>query len=293
MYNLPAMMLRSHPHLKGILLSLSAFSLFALGDAGYKFISPHYSPFILLFYGSLFIVLILLAASPRLGGVRAVRASRHLKFHALRGIVLFFQALLFIVGLSAMSMAKAYALVFIAPFIAGILATLFLKEKASTAQWLATAAGFAGVLIVLRPGAMPLDLASLAVLASAFLFSVSNIIARRIGDGDALLTWGLAPELSYLACAALAVIPVFEIPEAVHLIILFFIAASSAIALICLSLAFVHAPAHIAAPFHYVQMLWGIAFGYIIFGDTLDIWTAAGAAVIVASGIWLIRGSHK
>jgi len=53
------------------------------------------------------------------------------------------------------------------------------------------------------------------------------------------------------------------------------------------------AAAAIVAPFHYIQMLWAILFGYIIFNDRPDIWIGLGAAIIIASGVWLIRHEHS
>jgi drug/metabolite transporter (DMT)-like permease len=63
----------------------------------------------------------------------------------------------------------------------------------------------------------------------------------------------------------------------------------SALGGICLARAFAFARTATAASFHYVQMLWGVGLGYFIFGETVDLWTAVGAMVIIAGGLWLIR----
>ena len=285
-----------HPHAKGILLSIAGFSLFSLGDAAYKYLSPHYPAMVMLFFASLCVVLCLLALSPKLGGLKRTFKSPNLKFHLLRGIVMFLQGYTFIWAIGFMPMAKAYALVFIAPFITALLGVLWLRDHIGTRQLLAIAGGFTGVLIVLRPGMVPLELPSLVMLLSAALFSMLSISARwiaRRGANDPMLVWGLLPELVVLCCASLIAAPVLTMPEPFHLALLFFIGATSAAGTICMALAFIAAPPAIAAPFHYIQMLWAVALGYLLFGDTLDVWTALGSTIIIASGIWLVRQSKS
>lgn len=282
-------------NMKGIFLAVAAFSLFSAGDAAYKHLSPHYSSFTLLFYASFFSLPLYLAVSPWLGGVGRTFRSRNLRLHLVRGFMLFFQTLLFVLGLGAMDMAKAYALVFAAPFIAPALSAVFLKEHASRQQWLVIAAGFCGVLVILRPGIIPVDFSSLSLIASAFLFSLSNVLARYMGreKDETMLAWGFLPEFSTCLCAAIAVIPVFVVPAPAHIALLFFIAAVGVAGMTCISLAFAKSPSAVVAPFHYIQMVWGTGFGYLLFGDVPDGWTAAGAAIIIASGLWLIRHDGK
>src|SRR5690606_23755595 len=113
-----------------------------------------------------------------LGGIRPTLRSRNIRLHFLRGILLFAQFCLLMYGFSQLTMAKTYALVFVAPFIVTLLSIPLLKEKVSPAEWGAIALGFCGVLVILRPGLVAIDLASLAVLGAALLFSLYNILAR-------------------------------------------------------------------------------------------------------------------
>jgi drug/metabolite transporter (DMT)-like permease len=250
-------------HIKGIGLSAAAFSLFSLGDAAYKYLTPFYSTYVLIFYVSFFGSLLFLAVSPWMGGVRRAVAGKNFRLHVLRGVVLYFQVMLFVIGLAALPMASAYALVFAAPFIAAVLSIVLLGERAGWKQWLVIAAGFSGVLVILRPGLVPVQPASLALIGSAFLFSLSNILARRMGrnGGNTLLAWGLVPEMTICLCALATFIPFFTVPAPAHLLLLLYIAATAIGGMICISVAFASAPAAVAAPFHYIQIVWGRRWG--------------------------------
>lgn len=280
---------KTYAPLKGILLSLAGFSFWAMGDAILKFLSTDYHIATLIFYNALIAVACFLLAAPKLGGLSPTFRSRKMKWHVLRGGLILIQMFLIVYAFSHMSLAKTYALIFAAPFFATILAIPLLKEHVTVKQILSVALGFIGILIILRPGMIPLSIPVIAAITAALVFSLSNLIVRHIDDGnEPLLAWPLIPEIIILLGSACLFLFHPEIPDTQHLPHIVFLGITSAAGLLCVSLAFVYAPAALAAPFHYVQMLWAIALGYIIFGDTLDLWTGAGAAIIVASGIWLI-----
>lgn len=279
-------------NIKGILLAITAFSLFAISDALCKYLTSYYSVIAISFYVAISVIFCLLLAAPKLGGVKKTFKTRNMKLHLLRGFILFVQFACIMYGFSQLSMAETYALIFTAPFIMTILSIPLLKEKVTGTQWLAIALGFCGVLIILRPGMVPIDLAALAVLGSALLFSLYNIIARFMRDSDeTLLSWALLPELPFLLCASVAVSFMFVVPTPIHMLIFLVSGALACVAIICMAQAFVHAPPAIAAPFHYTQMIWAIGLGYLFFGDVIDIWVGIGSVIIIISGLWLIRNN--
>ena len=279
-------------NMKGIILSASGFTIWALGDALIKHLTGFYSVSAIVFYNACIVTLLFLAAAPWLGGLKQTFRTKKMKLHLLRGFLFFLQIAFVIYGFSQMSMAKTYAIVFSSPFIASILSIPLLGEKITVKQWLAIALGFCGVLIVLRPGIIPLDMAALSVLAGALVFSLTNIIVRIIEkpgeNSETMISWGLLPELVVLTCAFLMFLPQFALPAAEHIVMFILLAMTSAVGMIMISFAFRLAAPAVAAPFHYVQMLWGVVLGYLVFGDVLDFWTGLGASVIIASGLWLI-----
>lgn len=293
LYIPPIMAFKYNDTLKGILLSAAGFSLFAVGDAVFKYLTSYYTSFQLVFFSSVFVLLTLLILSPNLGGIRATLKTTYLKFHLLKGLLFSVQMVLFLYGIAHMSLPKVYSLIFIAPFITALLSIPLLKEKISWQNWLAILLGFSGVLVILRPGLIPIDVASLAVMGSALLFSIANIITRYIGDGETMLAWGLYPELVIFFVSFFMVLNDFTVPTLPHIGLFAFIGFLSALGLISIALSFAKAPAAIVAPFHYVQMIWGILLGYVIFHETLDLWTGTGASIIILSGIWMVRNEYK
>ena len=276
--------------LLGVLFAIGGFSSFAFGDVIIKYLRDYYTPYTIAFFTTLFCSVILVAFSSKLGGLRRSLASKKLKFHLFRGLLLAVEFILFIYGFAYLPMSTAYALIFITPFVASLMAIPLLGERVKTKQWAAILLGFAGVLIVLRPGMVPLGLPVIATLIGACFFAASNVMVRVIGEKDeTVLSFALLAELVICGVSFMLYLTAPELPTLNHMLLLVVVGIFSAIALLLLPMAFLRAPAATISPFHYIQMLWGIIFGYIFFGDGVDVWVALGSAVIIASGIWLIR----
>lgn len=276
--------------LLGILFALGGFSSFAFGDVMIKYLGDYYTPYTIAFFTTLFCSMILAGFTPKFGGFRKTFGSKKIKLHIVRGFLMAGQFTLLIYGLSQLPMTTTYALIFAAPFIASLLAIPLLGERVSVRQWVLILLGFTGVLVILRPGFIPLSLPVVGVIIGAFFFAMTNVMVRMIGEkNETIMSFALVPEM--VICAVTFVLFLFnpEWPSLNHLFLLIFCGAFSAVALVLVPLAFLKAPAAVISPFHYVQMLWGIIFGYIFFGDVMDVWTTTGAVIIIASGILLIR----
>jgi drug/metabolite transporter (DMT)-like permease len=275
---------------KGILLSLLGFSLLSFGDATIKYLSSYYTTYSLVLYNSLFGLLVLLLLSPWLGGIRNTLKDKRYKLHLLRGALVFVQLSLIVYSFSKLPLAKAYAIAFVAPIFSALLAIPLLKDKLNWRHVVGIVVGFTGVLIILRPGLIPLELASMAALLSALFFSLVNITARYMRyTTHTLMSWSLYPHLVIIAISLLFFSDELQWLRVGDVGYLLFMGGLSALGGICLARAFAYASTATAASFHYVQMPWAVGLGYFIFGDTVDLWTLLGAVVIIASGLWLIR----
>lgn len=275
---------------KGILLALLGFSLLSFGDATIKYLSSYYSTYSLVLYNSVFGLSLLLLLSPWLGGISNTLKDKRIKLHLLRGVLVFVQLSLIVYAFTQLPLAKAYAISFVAPMFSALLAIPLLKDRLSWKHVMIIGVGFAGVLIILRPGLIPLEMASLAALISALFFSLANIIARYMRNGQhTLLSWAFYPHLVIISILLVFFWADLQAPRLQDLLYLAFMGGVSAFGAISLARAFAHARTATAASFHYVQMLWGVLLGYFIFGDMVDLWTAVGAVVIIASGLWLMR----
>ncbi len=279
-----------HGVAKGIALALLGFSLLSFGDAAIKYLSSHYATYSLVLYNSVFGLIVLLALSPWLGGVKATLTDKRILWHLLRGVLVFVQLSLIVYAFTQLPLAKAYAIAFVAPIFSALLGIPLLKDRVSWKHMAVMLLGFSGVLVILRPGLIPLELASLAALLSALFFSLVNITARHMRDTQhTLLSWAFYPHVVIITILLSLFFEELQWLRYGDLPYLLFMGAVSAFGAICIARAFAHARTATAASFQYVQMLWGALLGYFIFGDTVDAWTAIGSVIIIGSGLWLMR----
>jgi drug/metabolite transporter (DMT)-like permease len=173
-------------------------------------------------------------------------------------------------------MAEAFALIFLLPAFVTILSVVFLKEQVGWRRWLAVAIGFAGVLVVLRPGFRELSIGHLGALAGGMGGAVGIIIFRVMGKSEkriSLYTSGLVGPI--VICGAL-MLPTYLAGYGLL----------AALANILLMLAANHAPASAIASPQYSQMIWAILFGYFVFHDHIDMAMLIGIVLIVISGLF-------
>jgi drug/metabolite transporter (DMT)-like permease len=197
---------------------------------------------------------------------------------------------LFAFGVNKLSLASAYSIFFIAPILITAMSVFILKEKVDTARWIAIATGMAGVLVVLRPdGAGFISIGGLAILAAAVCYAVSAIAARvlaRTDRSEHMMLWLM---VMMAAGASLLALPGWIAVEAAHVPLLFVLAISGFFAQLAINEAFSHGEASVVAPFEYSALAWGVAIDWLLWHTLPDRSTLLGAAIIIGSGIYLIR----
>lgn len=275
-------------------MAAGGFGLFAVGDATGKLLSGELNAFQISFWYGVFSVLSLAIFSPFLGGIGRTLKTRKLKWHALRGFCTGLMPPLIYYGLAYMPMVTFYTLVFLAPLFTVILSMLVFGEHVTLKRWGLIAAGFIGVAIAMNPwealsGANDLSLLPvLAILATAFIFAVRNLLVKKLGDDETMLSLSLFPSLGIIVLSAIPVFSDFTLPLWHELAALWLIGFTSASGLIILSLAFRMADSALVAPLHYTQLFWGAILGAILFGEWPDGWMIAGAVIVVGSGAVLL-----
>ena len=195
---------------------------------------------------------------------------------------------LFFFAVPHVGLAKASVINFVAPFMVMLLAVPMLGERLALRRFLAVAGGFAGVVVVIRPGFDALDWASIAILASSFFFALFQCYSRLAAAVD-------RPETSILysvlagAIVMSAVVPFgFVMPRTLlDGAIMASLGLVGATGHYFMARAFAHADASIISPFLYWQLLGAVAVGFWLFGDLPDAWTWIGAAMIVTAGLFL------
>lgn len=276
-------------NLRGIRAMLVAVLVFSVMDATLKLLTGQFPPMqvaALRCLTSLPLVSAWLVGRGALRSALRVRWSLHL-LRALLGVV---TLALFAYGVKALSLAEAYAIFFVGPILITALAAHVLRERVNGARWTAIGVGMAGVLVILRPsGAGFLTLAGLAVLASAVCYAGSAVSARVLARTDRpehMSFWVMV--LMAVAATALAA-PDWHTVEARHAPLLLVLGLSGFVGQVAITEAFSHGDASVIAPFEYTAMAWGVAIDWLLWHALPDRMTLLGAAIIIASGLYLIR----
>ena len=233
-------------------------------------------------------VLFALAPRPRLARLR----TRRLPLLLLRTGSWISVTFLFYAGLRHVPLAESIMLVNTAPFMIALLAGPCLGERMTRAAWAAVALGFAGVIVVLRPGLGALHWAAIFPLLTAAGFSVIQIVTRRLSIEEDYWTVLLCTA----GLGALALTPfglaAWSGSTLLDWTLLASIGAIAAAADLAMLAALRRAPASTLAPFQYSQILWAMLAGLLVFAEFPDRFALAGAAVIVAGGLLLWRASR-
>ena len=211
----------------------------------------------------------------------------------LRSFFMFATTVLFFSGLHILPLATAATIMFLSPILVTMLSIPLLGEKVGMRRWIGIVIGFAGALVVMRPGTDSLQLGILVVLAAAFTHALYQVSTRKLRSRDGPIT-----TLFYTALVGAAVtstaVPFYWEPVALSAWPLFvFAGLAGCIGHLCLIRAFRCAPASVVAPFSYSSLLWATLFGFVLFGDLPDSWTLAGAALIIGSGLYIFHREHR
>jgi drug/metabolite transporter (DMT)-like permease len=261
--------------LVGIAMALGAMVLFSGMDGLSKYLTADYHPLEIAALRQFFAALALLPFIIR--APSALRTARPL-LQIGRGLCMFCSSILFIVGLAHLPIAEASAIGFVSPLLVTALSIPLLGERVGPRRWTAVIIGFAGVMIVVRPGTAAFDPAALYPLASSTAWAFGQVLTTIVYSTVVGLVVGFA------------VLPfVWRAPDMTGLALMAAMGLLSAISQTLLIAAFARAPASILAPFSYSQMVWATLIGYFVFATIPDSATWTGAAIVIASGIYTLH----
>ena len=207
-----------------------------------------------------------------------------------RGVLAVCSATLFIVAIGYVPLADAVAVTFVAPFLVTVMGALILRERVGPRRWAAVGVGFIGMLIVIRPGMGVVHPAMLLIMAAAFFFAMRQILSRMLSGGDRIETTVAYTAITSSAILTLPLPFFWQTPDMTRdlpLLIACALLAAGGEVLVIKSLEL--AQAVVLAPVHYTLLIWGTAYGWLIFGEFPDIWTWVGAGIIMATGLYVVR----
>jgi len=204
----------------------------------------------------------------------------HLKTHFLRVILNYPSMLLFFYAINFVSIEKANSLTFVVPFIATILAVIFLKEKIYFYRIFALILGFIGMLIVIRPGMIEVSFGIYMILISSFLWAVMIIITKRLSRDDTALTILSYQYLLMFIISFVVAIFNWQSPSIETIFYLFLAGFSGTIFHLTLYQAYKLADVSLVQPYSFLVLVFASIMGYFVFGEIPDIHTWIGTGVI-------------
>lgn len=274
---------------KGILWMLATMFCFLSLDAIMKHLLESYS-LVQVTWGRFFFATIVaaLACGPRIGTLAISRAPG---LQMVRSVLLMTTTGLFNAGIRTIPLATATTIMFLNPIFVTLLAQPILGEKVGLRRWTGVAVGFLGALVVVRPwqeGLGGLGTGVLLLVAAALTNATYQIATRKVRFDDPMTSLLYTAVAGAVVTSALA--PWFWTwPKAFDWLLFVGSGAMGGLGHLCIIRAFRAAPASVVAPFSYSSLVWAALFGFTIWGDWPDLWTWAGAAVIISSGLYIFH----
>ena len=222
-----------------------------------------------------------------------LKFSENPKLQILRGIILLLANICFFYSISIISMAKALTLAFVAPLVTTALSPFLLGEKVGAKRWIAVIFGFFGSLIVIRPGFLEFNLATISALGTGCFYGVYLIITRKLHSTDNPLLTLLYTGVVGAIISSFFVPIVWTSPTYDQWILLGIMGIFACIGHLLLIYSLKFADASKLAPFGYFEIITNIVLGYYFFNDFPDIWTFIGLLIIISSGIYIFRKELK
>ena len=274
--------------MRAVILNLTAWIVLPIMDGFAKFLSTDLPVLQITWARYFFTVFFVLPIMLFFFKKNLVRTKKP-KLQFLRGLILLTANICFFYSISVISLAIALTLAFIAPLIVTAFSPFFLNEIVGVKRWSAVIIGFIGSLVVIRPGFLEINLASLSALGTGVLYGFYLIITRKLSSSDnPLLTLLLTGVVGAIIIST--IVPfVWVKPSLDQWFIMATIGIFACIGHLLLILSLKYADASKLAPLSYFEIVTNIIIGYYFFNDFPDNWTFFGLFIIVSSGIYISK----
>lgn len=287
-----------HAPVQAMAILLVAYFVWSVHDTVIKLLTADYSAAQIMFFGRLFTIPVALLLVLRKGGLGGLATRRPLT-HLLRAGLSTADMLFFVGAITLASLVEAFTISFATPLIMLILARLFLGERPPVRRWLAVALGFIGVLIAVygmrgsgAASATSLTAALLA-LGSALTYAGFLVLTRdmtRTESVPALMFWN---SLVVMIVMIVLMPPHWRMPTGNEVWLLLFISTTGVVGQLLSTEAFRLGEASLLAPLQYTTLVWAAIAGYLVFGDLPTPMLLLGAAIIIASALYIARDEAR
>ena len=270
---------------RGIVMMCVSTVAFSAMHALVRFVSQDLPPVQVAFFRNLFglAALMPLLIRSRFGMLRTSRIG----LHVLRGVINLAAMLMFFTALSMTPLAKVTALSFTAPIFMAVMSVFFLGETFRLYRWLAIFAGFAGTLVILRPGLVELETGPLLVIASAALWAVAMIVIKVLSRTDSSVTIVAWMGIFLCVFSFAPALWVWQPVSWANLGWLALIGVFGSVAQVTLSQALKETDPTAVLPFDFLKLVWTAMIGAWFFAEIPDLYTWIGAAMVFSAGLFI------
>jgi len=226
-------------------------------------------------------------------GLALVR-TRHLRWHMLRALMFIAMTGVNFWALQYLQLTVTASIFFSVPIMIGLASALLLGEKLDAGRWIAILAGFAGVLVIVRPGGAEFHPAMLAAVVNAILYAAFLLMTRRLAAYDSPETIQYLPAVGAAIGLAPFALAAWESPSGwLEWTVACLLGVFGGVGHYLLALAHRYAPSSVIAPFLYQQVIYMALFGYVVFGDVPSPAVWLGAAIVIGSGLYLFARERR
>lgn len=281
----------AHPpraeNLRGVVLLLLAMAILPFLDVVAKFLGQKGVPILMIVWARMaFGALLTLPFAVRIAGSGGLWPDWPL-FHLIRAAFLIGATFFFFWSLKFLGIAEALAIFFVQPLVVTALSPVVLGEKVGVRRWAAVAVGFAGTLIILRPGLSAIGAGQMLAFGSGVCLALYMLVTRRMaGQSHAVVTMFHTSLMGGIMTSA--VLPfVWQAPDAVIWAQFLLVGLLATAGHILITRAYDHAEASLLAPLAYTEIVMATVAGWWFFGDLPDGWTFVGVAILIGSAIYI------
>jgi len=274
--------------MKAILLNLSAWMMLPIMDGFAKYLSSTI-PVLQITWSRYFFTVVFVLPLMLFFFRRNLTWTENPKLQLIRGLLLFSANILFFYSISIISLAKALTLAFVAPLIVTALSPFLLGEKVGFRRWASVIVGFLGSLIVIRPGFVEFNLASIAALGTGVMYGFYLIVTRKLHKYDNPLLTLLLTGVVGAIIGSMIMPAVWVHPTSNEWFMMLAIGFFASIGHFLLILSLKYADASKLAPFGYFEIVPNIIIGYFFFSHFPNQWHFLGLFIIISSGVYIFR----
>ena len=278
----------------GILFMILASSSFAIQDGISRYLANEYNVMMVVMIRYwFFAAFVILLASRKPGGLKAVAKTQQPILQFARGMLLALEVCVIVLAFTLLGLVESHAIFACYPLIATALSVPILGEKVGWRRRLAISVGFIGVLIILQPGVTVFSPFALLALASALMFALYSLLTRLVAQKDATETSFFWTGVSGAVTMTILGVWYWEAIAKVDYFWMLFLCSTAVLGHYFLIRCYEASEVSVVQPFAYLQLVFVTIIGVLVFNETLELNVLLGVTIVVTAGIFTFYRSNK